>query len=81
MTTGFVTRYKGKIDADMNAYYQGGAPGQLVFTVVGAPSNGTSGTYANIATIGSLLIRTDVLGIFYNSNTAASPTWTALTLP
>jgi hypothetical protein len=46
-----------------------------VFTNAGAPSNGTSGTYAGIATKGSLLIDTTNATAYQNTNTQASPTW------
>jgi hypothetical protein len=42
----------------------------------GAPTNGTSGTYAGVAPKGALLNDT-VNGLLYqNTNTQASPTWT-----
>ena len=42
-----------------------------------APVDGTSGTRANICGPGSLLIRADNGTLFQNTNTLASPTWTA----
>lgn len=41
----------------------------------GAPTNGTSGTYAGIAEPGDLLIDTTNMHLFINTNTQASPTW------
>lgn len=42
----------------------------------GAPSNGTSGTYANQnAGGGALLLDTTNDFLYINTNTAASPTW------
>lgn len=42
----------------------------------GAPTNGTSGTYANQnAGKGAMLIDTTNDVLYMNSNTAASPTW------
>ena len=49
-----------------------------VWAASGAPVNGTSGTYANHAAAGDLLI-TDEPAFYQNTNTSASPTWTALT--
>jgi hypothetical protein len=42
----------------------------------GAPSDGTSGTYAGIADKGDLLIDTTNGTLYQNTNTKASPTWT-----
>src|SRR5229473_1694125 len=45
----------------------------------GAPTNGTSGTGAGKAGVGSLYIDTTA-GVWYtNTNTKASPTWTVIT--
>lgn len=41
----------------------------------GLPTNGTSGTFANYAAIGSLLIDTTGGGLYQNEGTIASPTW------
>lgn len=46
-----------------------------VWRNAGAPSNGTSGTYANIADAGDLLIDTTNKKLYQNTNTQASPTW------
>lgn len=42
----------------------------------GAPSNGASGTGANLCGPGSLLIDTTDKALYINTNTLASPTWT-----
>ena len=44
----------------------------------GAPVNGVAGTLAGIAEPGDVLLRTDAgnVGIYQNTNTKASPTWT-----
>src|SRR5271157_309345 len=42
----------------------------------GAPSNGTSGTLANVAGVGDLLIDTTNAVCYQNTGTTASPTWT-----
>lgn len=44
----------------------------------GAPTNGTSGTGANLAGPGCLLIDTTNKILYQNTNTKASPTWTAV---
>ena len=49
----------------------------LITTIAAAPTNGTSGTLAGFAGPGSLLIRTDTPTLYQNTNTKASPTWTA----
>lgn len=49
------------------------------WTHSGAPSNGTSGTLAGYAGPGALLI-TDEPALYQNTNTLASPTWTAAPL-
>ena len=51
-----------------------------VATNAGAPTSGTSGTLVGIAQPGSLLIDTTNKALYQNTNTAASPTWTANTL-
>lgn len=48
-------------------------------TVVGAPTNGTSGTFAGSAPIGSLLVDITNADVYQNTNTVASPTWTLIT--
>src|SRR5690348_7284267 len=55
------------------------AGGAGIFTNAGAPTNGTSGTQAGVAGPGSLLIDTTNKAFYQNTNTKASPTWTALT--
>jgi len=47
------------------------------WTNAGAPTDGTSGTLAGIAEKGDLLIDTSTPGLYQNTNTQASPTWTA----
>ncbi len=49
-----------------------------VATNAGAPTSGTSGTLVGIAQPGSLLIDTTNKALYQNTNTAASPTWTAV---
>lgn len=51
-----------------------------LFTTQAAPVNGVAGDGAGWAGTGSLLLRTDAgnAGLFINSNTRASPTWTAI---
>jgi len=52
--------------------------GALVFSNAGAPSDGTSGTYAGLAGTGSLLTDTTNAKLYINTNTLASPTWTVV---
>jgi hypothetical protein len=51
-----------------------------IFTGSAAPSDGTSGTGAGVARPGSLYIRADTTNskLYINTNTTASPTWTAV---
>src|ERR1039458_8590102 len=85
MVTGFTDRFKGKIKAHVIYLGSGGivqadgtvAPG--IWSNAGAPSNGTSGTKFGRALPGDLLIDTTNKVLYQNSNTQASPTWTALT--
>lgn len=42
----------------------------------GAPTDGTSGTLANKAEKGALLVDTTNAILYINTNTKASPTWT-----
>ncbi len=49
-----------------------------IVTNAGAPTNGTSGTYANLAGPGALLIDNTNGNLYINTNTKASPTWTLL---
>ena len=88
MTTGFVTRFKGKIKAHLIRLGAGGiiddASGnsqQLCFTNAGAPTNGVvgTGTLAGFAGIGALLLDITNGVLYQNTGTLASPTWTALT--
>ncbi len=44
----------------------------------GDPVNGSSGTYAGVASPGDLLIDSSNMHLFINSNTMASPTWSML---
>lgn len=44
----------------------------------GAPTNGTSGTYAGIAAVGAQLINTTNGVIYSNTGSQASPTWTVV---
>lgn len=61
------------------AIYQLGNPALIPYTNAGAPVNGTSGTLANVAVKGALLLDTTNAVLYQNTNTLASPTWTALT--
>ena len=87
-TTGFVSRTKGKMK--VHQLYLGagglvlsakGTPVQStpVWSNAGAPSNGTSGTLFGVANPGDLLVDSTNKVLYQNSNTLASPTWTALT--
>jgi hypothetical protein len=53
-----------------------GCIGDGAFLIAGAPSNGTSGTYAGIAPKGALLVDTTNGTLYQNTGTQASPTWT-----
>lgn len=90
MATGFVQRFKGKIKAaviDLDAaltsglFLKAGASfvkaGQI-WTNAGAPVSGGSGTLANYALPGDLLTDTTNKVLYQNTNTSASPTWTAV---
>jgi hypothetical protein len=48
-----------------------------IFSGSGAPVNGANGDGGGWAGIGSLFIRTDNGGLYSNTGTRASPTWTA----
>lgn len=50
----------------------------LVLVDDGAPVNGAEGTGAGYAEKGTILFRTDTGALYQNTNTKASPTWTAL---
>jgi hypothetical protein len=52
-----------------------------VWPHAGAPSNGTTGTYANEAGVGDLLVDTTNAVLYINTGTSASPTWAAFTNP
>lgn len=82
MTSGFSQRFKGKTDFPLNALWMSGGQGQIVFINSGSPTNGTAGTLANIANIGSLLIDIQTAGgaLYQNTGTMASPTWSAAPL-
>lgn len=47
-----------------------------IVTNAGAPTNGTSGTFAGQAGPGCLLIDTTNAILYINTNTKLSPTWT-----
>jgi hypothetical protein len=49
-----------------------------IFTNAGAPTNGTSGTFATKAGKGCLLIDVTNGNFYQNTNTKASPTWTLI---
>lgn len=49
-----------------------------IITNAGAPTNGTSGTFAGMAGKGCLLIDTTNAKLYINTNTKASPTWTVV---
>ncbi len=84
VVTGFVQRYKGKIAAKVAYFLSGGiyqdqAAAGFVYEVAGAPTNGTGGTLAGVAGPGKLLVDVTNKTFYQNTNTKASPTWTALT--
>lgn len=67
---------------NVGSLFLGGQTATPVYIHAGAPTNGTSGSLATVASIGSLLIDntvSGVTGLYQNTNTKASPTWTALT--
>lgn len=74
---GFVQRFKGKITTFPGGIYQGGVQSLATFINSGAPTNGTSGTLANIAPAGSELVDTTTGFRYVNTGTTANPTWTA----
>jgi hypothetical protein len=55
--------------------------GVAIVPFSGTPTNGTSGSFANYAGPGSLLIDITTGTIYRNSNTKASPVWSALSGP
>ena len=63
----------------LRSIYQNGVAAQAAYENAGAPSNGTNGTLAGIAGKGALLLDTTGGALYQNTNTLASPTWTALT--
>jgi hypothetical protein len=90
--SGLISRVRGKTAAALGlyGYLFVGAPTNTdavasgspfgIFKTSGAPTNGTSGTYAGIATPGSLLVDVAGKALYQNTNTQASPTWTAAPL-
>src|SRR5947209_5241682 len=52
--------------------------GVFIVNNAGAPTSGTSGTGVNICGPGSILIDTTNKIVYVNTNTKASPTWTAV---
>lgn len=71
-------------DAPVNSFAQGNPlamirklvdDGAFVLTNAGAPTDGTSGTFAGFAGIGSLLLDTTNGVVYVNGGTKASPTW------
>ena len=56
-------------------YYKKGNEVLPTYTNAGAPTNGTSGTLAGLAEIGSLLIDTTNKVLYQNTGTLLSPTW------
>lgn len=65
--------------ADFATYRQSGNAALMPLTNAGAPTNGTSGTLAGVAVPGQLMLDTTNKVLYQNTNTQASPTWTALT--
>lgn len=53
-----------------------GAGTNRVFEGVGAPTNGTSGTFAGSAPVGAFYRNSANGNLYKNTNTQASPTWT-----
>ena len=51
--------------------------GYGLFVNAGAPTNGVSGTLAGTAEKGALLIDSSAGTLYQNTNSKASPTWTA----
>lgn len=88
MLTGFAGRSKGRqkfaaIFTDLSTLTAGifdsksGARAATIWSNAGAPSNGTSGTFAGYALPGDLLVNTTTAALYQNTNTQASPTWSA----
>ena len=63
--------------AMLRALINNGVP---ILTNAGAPTNGTSGTFVGQAGPGALLIDYTNAVLYQNTNTAASPTWTDVSL-
>ena len=57
----------------------GGALDISVVGNAGPPTNGTSGTFAGVASKGQILVDTTNAVLYMNINTQASPTWTVIT--
>lgn len=68
-------RTKGAMGADAGAYIGNDV---WIFSISGAPTNGASGDGAGFAGPGSILC-SDSGQSYTNTNTKASPTWTANT--
>jgi hypothetical protein len=90
MTTGFIQRFKGKIKfaeaygdfaSATKGLFDSGSGGRMgsVWSQTGAPTNGTSGTFAKYALPGDLLVTAEP-ALYQNTGTQASPTWTAAPL-
>lgn len=62
--------------AMLRALINNGTP---ILTNAGAPTNGTSGTFAGQAGPGAILIDYTNAKLYQNTNTLASPTWTLFT--
>jgi hypothetical protein len=83
---GFTDRFKGRIRAHVIYLGKGGiinfdgTPNANLWSNAGAPTNGTSGTKAGLALPGDLLVDTTNKALYQNTNTQASPTWTAAPL-
>ena len=53
-------------------------PATIVLTNAGAPTNGTTGTGAGVATRGQLLTDTTNGELYINTGSTASPTWSEI---
>lgn len=49
-----------------------------ILVLAGAPTSGTSGSFAGFAGPGSILVDNVTPGIYFNANTLASPLWTSM---
>jgi hypothetical protein len=90
MATGFISRFRGKIKAALIYLDSSAARGIFIsaagtyvrmpniWSNAGAPTNGGAGTLATIALPGDLLVDTANKALYQNTNTTASPTWTAI---